>query len=93
MRRIGLPVQSSVPVASNLSSPGFEQYVYWVPTKGQFVVLSHHQPDSDHPCPHWHAGWAKMLKTGSSSIADIDKFSNGAWRYLQLGSNSVEHKP
>ena len=81
MRRVGLPVESSVAVASNLSAPGFEQYVYWVPSQGAFVVLSHHPADGDHPCPHWHAGAAKMTRSGSSQVADIDTFSNGAWRY------------
>jgi hypothetical protein len=84
MRRVGLPVESSVPVASNLATPGFEQYVYWQASKGRFVVLSHHPADGDHPCPHWHAGEAKMDPAGSTSVSNIRTFDNGAWRYFPI---------
>jgi YD repeat-containing protein len=81
MRRLGLPVSSSIPVASNLEVAGYEQYVYWVASKGRFVVLSHHPADKDHKCPHWHAGYARMEPKGSTQLQDIRKFDNGAWRY------------
>ncbi len=81
MRRFGLPVSSSIPVASTLAVAGYEQYVYWVASKGRFVVLSHHPADKDHKCPHWHAGYARMEPKGSTQLQDIRKFDNGAWRY------------
>jgi YD repeat-containing protein len=92
LRQIGLPVESSVPVASNLLVPGFEQYVYWDAANRRFVVLSHHPIDQTHKCPHWHAAFAKMTSDTGTSPSDIDKFSNGAWRYINTGSVVVQHK-
>jgi YD repeat-containing protein len=92
LRRVGLPVGSSVPVASNLASPGYEQYVYWKASEGKFVVLSHHPADGDHPCPHWHASNAYMTRAGSTQISDIELRRNGAFRYENQGSLVVAHR-
>jgi Domain of unknown function (DUF6531)/RHS Repeat len=92
LRRVGMPVGSSVPVASNLATPGYEQYVYWKVSTGKFVVLSHHPADGDHPCPHWHASNAYMTRDGSTQIADIELRRNGAFRYQNEGSLVVAHR-
>jgi YD repeat-containing protein len=101
LRRMGMPVGTSVPVASNFAVPGYEQYVYWQPPiatrdgpstfpNGRFVVLSHHQPDQDHPCPHWHAGTAKMDVLDSTLLDHVRKSASGMWQYRP--SATVAHQ-
>ena len=42
--------------------------------------------DADHPCPHWHTGTAKLDDEGN-----VQRFSNGAWRYRNEG-NAFLHR-
>jgi len=92
MRRAGIAT-SSTPFAQRTppkTASGFEQYLYKTTGEGgreKTMVVSHHKPDRDHACAHWHAAEAKTLEAnGLPSV-----FSNGAWKY-QANGPVVEHK-
>jgi len=92
MRLAGIAT-SSTPFAQRTppkTASGFEQYLYKTTGEGgreKTMVVSHHKPDRDHACAHWHAAEAKTLETnGLPSV-----FSNGAWKY-QANGPVVEHK-
>ncbi|WP_241482503.1 RHS repeat-associated core domain-containing protein [Muribacter muris] len=72
------------PIASR-SIQGWEQYLYSDPNGGEPIVISHHQQDEQHLCPHWHAGPAKM---DGNNVAT---FKNGAWKYRKIDGMTFEH--
>ena len=79
----GIPVGTK-PIARR-GIQGWEQYLYARPA-GAPLVVSHHPRDADHPCPHWHTGTAKLDDEGN-----VQRFSNGAWRYRNEG-NAFLHR-
>lgn len=79
----GIPVGTK-PIARR-GIQGWEQYLYARPV-GAPLVVSHHPRDADHPCPHWHTGTAKLDDEGN-----VQRFSNGAWRYRNEG-NAFLHR-
>lgn len=85
----GIPV-SSQPIAQR-GVKGWEQYLYKVGANSSDVksykILSHHQPDTEHKCGHWHVGIPKRLNSDNRPEA----FDNGSWKY-QVGGITVEHE-
>jgi hypothetical protein len=68
---------------------GMEQYAYRVqtPSGEKVMILSHHKPDKDHACSHWHVGEAKAIDSDGMPTT----FDHGAWKY-QTGGPVVEHR-
>ncbi|QPI53345.1 RHS domain-containing protein [Massilia antarctica] len=100
MRRAGIPT-SSTPIAQRTPAgsysnrlpvpPGMEQYAYEIrgdEGRRRIMIISHHQPDSDHACAHWHVGEAKALDENGMPTT----FDHGSWKYQTAGGHVVEHK-
>lgn len=62
-------VRTSTPVATR-GVKGWEQYLYKVGQNSKdpnsYRIISHHQKDTEHPCPHWHIGTPKYLNSTGS---------------------------
>lgn len=63
-----------------------------------YIVLSHHQADEYHKCPHWHAAHPKEMVPNndiykSSHTRLPTTFPNGAWKYRSDGITAIDHKP
>jgi RHS repeat-associated protein len=87
MMLAGIPL--SIPPVAQRGAGDFRQYLYKISSgesADSYRIVSHHPKDSEHPCPHWHAGIPKDMTNGEPS-----KFSNDAWKY-RSGSITVQHK-
>ncbi|WP_228134747.1 RHS repeat-associated core domain-containing protein, partial [Acinetobacter gerneri] len=81
---------TSAPIAQR-GIKGWEQYLCKVGNNNKdpnsYRIISHHQPDKDHKCPHWHIGIPKGLESNNTPTT----FSNGAWKY-HSSQDAIEHK-